>query len=927
MSGLVRRGRMSPSASCGSVQAAARLVGGGPAGLDVPDVLGVLADGAVGRELARAGRVHDGAARPLRLVLVAAVHLGLRVQVAGKVVGQQEPVVADLHVVHAVHQGLEVLLVAKHAALDVRHQLVPAGVRLERLAVLAQLVDLLGLDAKDEALLHARLLRDLDVGAVPGADDEAAVHLELHVGGARRLGAGSGDVLRQLRAGDDGLGERDVVVGQEVQAQVVLGVGVVVDLLAHRVDQADDALGHVVRGRGLAADDAHARHRLLALRGAHRLELLVAVDDGQHVEVLALVLVDALDLDVEQRVHVDVLAVHALDELRELGLLLALDRRPLGLERLVGRVLAQLLQALHVVDPAVADGVGDEGRQLGVAPRQPAAGCHAVGLVLELGGEDLVEVVQDLVLHDLRVDGGHAVDVRAAHHGQVRHVDQPLVLVPGVGVDDGHGLHLGGVLGVGLEPLGPAVVDDLNDLHVAGQHLAHDLDGPLLQRLGHDGVVGVVEALGDDAPRVVPGQALHVHQQAGQLRHRNGGVRVVQLEARLLGQQVPLRAVLGLEAGHHVLQRGGHEEVLLLQAQLLALVRAVVGVQHGRQRLGALLGQDGGHVVAGVERLQVKLLGGLGRPQPQVDAVARAKPGDGVVVRDRGHLLAGVPLEHLAAVNGLGGHVAVELDGVRHDQALNLPRVAEREPVVGLLVLEAVEDVLLEHAVLVADAVAPGGQVERGHGVQEAGRQAAQAAVAQRGVALLLADRLQVVAHLAQRLSVRLSHVQVVQRVEQRAAHEEFHGQVVHALGVLLLEVGLGVVPGLHQAVAQAQGGGLVALKVIKAVARARHGVLHVTNDALLDAEHIILLVGVHERRYAPLASCSAKLGARCTPKAALVTQHRLDSLLDGIDLGSLSDLGTTAGHEKLVRDIRIVSVDGCLPHVHGKVAENARNG
>lgn len=41
------------------------------------------------------------------------------------------------------------------------------------------------------------------------------------------------------------------------------------------------------------------------------------------------------------------------------------------------------------------------------------------------------------------------------------------------------------------------------------------------------------------------------------------------------------------------LHGGGHKEVLLLEAQLLALVRAVVGVQHRGQRLGALLGQDG----------------------------------------------------------------------------------------------------------------------------------------------------------------------------------------------------------------------------------------------------------------------------------------------------------------------------------------------
>lgn len=38
-------------------------------------------------------------------------------------------------------------------------------------------------------------------------------------------------------------------------------------------------------------------------------------------------------------------------------------------------------------------------------------------------------------------------------------------------------------------------VDDLDDLHVAGQHLGQDLDGPLLKRLWHHSVVGVVDTL------------------------------------------------------------------------------------------------------------------------------------------------------------------------------------------------------------------------------------------------------------------------------------------------------------------------------------------------------------------------------------------------------------------------------------------------
>jgi hypothetical protein len=49
-----------------------------------------------------------------------------------------------------------------------------------------------------------------------------------------------------------------------------------------------------------------APHLLALLRG-HGLELLVAVDDGEQVHVLALVFVDALDLDVKHGVQVHVL--------------------------------------------------------------------------------------------------------------------------------------------------------------------------------------------------------------------------------------------------------------------------------------------------------------------------------------------------------------------------------------------------------------------------------------------------------------------------------------------------------------------------------------------------------------------------------------------------------------------------------------------
>ena len=58
------------------------------------------------------------------------------------------------------------------------------------------------------------------------------------------------------------------------------------------------------------------------------------------------------------------------------------------------------------------------------------------------------------------------------------------------------------------------------------------------------------------------------------------------------------------------------------------------------------------------------------------------------------HRLPRVPLEDLAPTILMDGHVPIELDGVPHVEALNLPGVAKIEPVVWLLMLEAVLDEL-----------------------------------------------------------------------------------------------------------------------------------------------------------------------------------------------------------------------------------------
>ena len=68
---------------------------------------------------------------------------------------------------------------------------------------------------------------------------------------------------------------------------------------------------------------------------------------------------------------------------------------------------------------------------------------------------------------------------------------------------------------------------------------------------------------------------------------------------------------------------------------------------------------------------------------------------------------------------------------------------------IGLLVLIAVDERLAEEAELVVDAVAEAGHVERRQRIEEAGGQAAEAAVAEGGVGLERLELFEIDAELA----------------------------------------------------------------------------------------------------------------------------------------------------------------------------------
>ena len=261
---------------------------------------------------------------------------------------------------------------------------------------------------------------DLHVGAVQRAQGDRAVEHELHVAGAAGLLAGQGNLLGDVAGGDELLRPGDVVVLHHVHLHPGAHVGVVGNQILQAQDEVDDVLGDGV-GRGRLGSKQQGD----GPRGpVPRLDLPVLPDDVQGVHLLALVLVQPLDLDVEDGILLQRHTLPLLEGLAQGPLLLLLDGKQLLQGRCVVLVGQQPFQLGGVLLPARADFPRDPLAQLRVAVQQPPAEGDAVCLVVELLRVQLGKGLQLGLLQNLRVQAGHAVDREAVVDVQVGHVHQ-----------------------------------------------------------------------------------------------------------------------------------------------------------------------------------------------------------------------------------------------------------------------------------------------------------------------------------------------------------------------------------------------------------------------------------------------------------------------------------------------------------------------
>ncbi len=262
----------------------------------------------------------------------------------------------------------------------------------------ARALDLLHLacgHAKEQDVLVAHGLVYLHVGPVQGADGEGAVYHKLHIAGAAGLCARKGYLLAYLGGGYKGLGPGDAVVLHEDNLHLLVHPLVVVYNVRKGAYKLYDLLGEIVPRRGLCPKEPCVRRKV----GVGIVQQpLICGKYRQRVHMLALILVQALHLHIEDGVRVHHKTLGAPEVLRKALLILVLyTLKPLK-NRAVVLILQKVRELIRVVDIVLPDKPGDKLRQLRVRLAEPAPMGNAVCDVRELCGLLHIEVVEQIVL-------------------------------------------------------------------------------------------------------------------------------------------------------------------------------------------------------------------------------------------------------------------------------------------------------------------------------------------------------------------------------------------------------------------------------------------------------------------------------------------------------------------------------------------------
>ncbi len=123
-------------------------------------------------------------------------------------------------------------------------------------------------------------------------------------------------------------------------------------------------------------------------------DFVVKVNDMKRVHELALVFVDPLDLNIEDRIEIGLNSRQLCYVIRERLFIALLDFSPFFLELSIRRQRFKLFHFIKVCSPAIANFAGDQFRQTWIALQEPSTLGNAVRFVVESFRHHLEKILE-----------------------------------------------------------------------------------------------------------------------------------------------------------------------------------------------------------------------------------------------------------------------------------------------------------------------------------------------------------------------------------------------------------------------------------------------------------------------------------------------------------------------------------------------------
>ena len=277
---------------------------------------------------------------------------------------------------------------------------------------------------------------------------------------------------------------------------------------------------------------------------------LIARNQLQQIEQLALVFVDPLCLYIEQAGRVNLDPQARLYQSSQTLLVVALHEHEVTPQLEVCRKRFERTELAQIVPPTVTDGAVNQAGEFRVRLHQPAPRRDAVGDVVEFVRIKSRVVGKNRLHHQFGVQGRDTVDLVRGHNRKRSHVNAPVAAV----IQQRNPIHHRLVTREpGSHLFQKMAVDLADDFQMTWQQGFEHAHWPGLQCLRHQGVVGIGQRLLGDAPGNIPLQLMLVQQQAHQFGRSERRMGVVEMDG-VGATQLQQTAAFTQMTRQHVLQ-------------------------------------------------------------------------------------------------------------------------------------------------------------------------------------------------------------------------------------------------------------------------------------------------------------------------------------------------------------------------------------